>query len=104
MYFTDIIYYTIISKIRQSFFLKSDRKKRSKIQVDDIILDACMKFENYPIKTFGEMHFTVTIYYTIISKIRQKFKNSAIVKESTSHVSDIILDGCMQLENFPIKM
>ena len=47
------------------------------------------------------MHFTVTIKYTIISKnqkIRQKFKNSQIVKKSTSQVADIIHDASMEFE------
>ena len=55
------------------------------------------------LKLWEKRHFTVTIYYTIISKIRQKFKNSPIVKKSTTQVSDIILDACMQYENYPIK-
>ena len=49
------------------------------------------------------MHFTVTIYYTIISKIRQKFKNSSIVKKSTSQVGDIILDTCIKFGSYPTK-
>ena len=52
------------------------------------------------------MHFTVTIYYTIISKIskiRQKYKNNSIVKQSTSQVSDIILDTCIKFGSYPIK-
>ena len=47
------------------------------------------------------MHFTVTIYYTIISKISkilQKCKNSPIVKKSTSQVSDIMLDASMKFQ------
>ena len=47
------------------------------------------------------MHFTVTIYYTIISKF-QKFKNSPIVKKSTSQVADIIHNASMKFENYPI--
>ena len=52
------------------------------------------------------MHFTVTIYYNIISKIsniRQKYKNSPIVKKSTSQMRSIILDACMKFQNYPIK-
>ena len=48
------------------------------------------------------MHFTDTMYYTIISKF-QKFKNNPIVKRSTSQVGDMILDACMKFENYPIK-
>ena len=57
-------------------------------------------------KLWEKRHITVTIYYTIISKfqkIRQKFKNSPIVKKSITQVSDIILDACMQNESYPIK-
>ena len=41
----------------------------------------------------------------IISKFQnfKKLKNSPIVKKSTSQVSDIMLDACMQFENYPIK-
>ena len=31
--------------------------------------------ENYPMEIVGEDHFTVTIYYTIIFEIHQKYKN-----------------------------
>ena len=51
------------------------------------------------------MHFTIAIYYIIISKfqnIRQKFKNSPIVKRSTSQVAYIIHDASMEFENCPI--
>ena len=72
----------------------------------NIILDTCMQYENYPIKTVGEESFYryyILYHYFKISKIRQKFKNILIVKKSTSQVSDIILDACMQFENYPIK-
>ena len=49
------------------------------------------------------MHFSVTIYYIIISKIRQKIKNSPIVKRSTSQISNIMLDACMQFESYSIE-
>ena len=49
------------------------------------------------------MHFTVTIYYTIISKIRQKYKNSPIVKKSTTQVGNFILDTCIKFESYPTK-
>ena len=67
-----------------------------------LILDASMKFENYPIKTVGEDAFYsyhISNHYLKISKIRQKFKNISIVKKSTSQVSDIILDACMKFGN-----
>ena len=65
-----------------------------------------MQFEFYLIKIEGGDAFYsyyILYHYFKISKIRQKFKNSVIVKNSKSQVSDIILDGCMQLEKFPIK-
>ena len=73
--------------------------------MSDIILDASMQFENFPIKTVGEEAFYsyyIIYHYFKISKIRQKFKNSLIVMKSTSQVSSIILDACMQYENYPI--
>ena len=72
----------------------------------NIILDVCMQYEIYAIKTVGEEAFYsryIIHHYFKISKIRQKFKNSPIVKKSTIQVSDIILDACMQYENYPIK-
>ena len=65
-----------------------------------------MQYENYPIKTVGEEAFYsyyILYHYFKISKIPPKFKNSSIVKKSTSQVSDIILDACMQFENYPNK-
>ena len=43
-----------------------------------------MQYENYPIKTVGEEAFYNYILYDylIISKIRQKFKNSPIIKKN----------------------
>ena len=52
------------------------------------------------------MHFAVTIYYTIISKIlkiRQKFKNNTIVKKSTSRLADFVVNICVKFESYPIK-
>ena len=46
--------------------------KRSKSQADDIILDACMKFERYPIKTVGEdayYSYYISYNYFKISKL-----------------------------------
>ena len=70
------------------------------------MLDACMQFENYPIKTVGEDAFYsyyILYHYFKISKIRKTFK---IVPSSknTSQESDIILDACMQFKSYPIKM
>ena len=74
--------------------------------MSDIKLDACMKFQNYPIKTVGGDAFYshyILYHYFKISKNRQKFKNSSMVKKSTSHMSDIILDACIKFQNYPIK-
>ena len=84
MHFTVTIYYNIISKFQKiaknSKMVRSSKK--SKGQVSDIMLDASMKFQNYPIKTVGKMHFTVTIYYTIISKFQKFAKNTKIIRSS----------------------
>ena len=74
--------------------------------MSDIILDTCMQYENYPIKTVGEEAFYsyyILYHYFKISKIRQKFKNSPIVKKRTTQVSDIILDACINFESYLIK-
>ena len=52
--------------------------------MSDITFDACMKYENYPIKIVGEDAFYsyyILYHYFKISKIRQKFKNDQIVKK-----------------------
>ena len=49
----------------------------STTQVSDIILDAYMQFENYPIKTVGEEAFYsyyILYHYFKISKIRENSK------------------------------
>ena len=107
MHFTVTIYHTIISKF-QNFkkFKNSPIVKKSTSQVSDIMLDACVQFENYPMKTVGEeafYNYYILYHYFKISKIRQKFKNSPIVKKSIKQVSDIMLDACVQFENYPIK-
>ena len=82
----------------------SDRQKKSTSQVADIIHDAIMEFENYPRITVGEDAFCsyyMLYHYFKISKIRQKFKNSPIVKKSTSQVADIIHDASIEFENYP---
>ena len=100
-----LYHYFKISKIRQKF-KNSPIIKKSTTQVSNIILDTCMQYENYPIKTVGEEAFYsyyIPYNYFKIWKIRQKFKNNPIVKKSTSQVSDIILDACMKFENYPIN-
>ena len=82
MYFTDTMHYTIISKFQK--FKNNLIVKISTSQLSDITLDACIKFKNYPIKTVGEDAFYsyyILYHYFKISKIRQKFKNSPIVKK-----------------------
>ena len=101
-----LYHYFKISKIRQKF-LNNPIVKKSTTQVSDIILDTCMQYENYPIKTVGEEAFYsyyILYHYFKISKIPQKFKNCSIVKKSISQVSDIMLDACMQFENYPMKI
>ena len=99
------MHYTIISKIRQKF--KNNLiVKISTSQLGDIILDACMKFENYPIKTVGvDAFYSYYILYHYLNfwRIFEKFKNNLIVKKNTSQVSNIILDACVEFEKYPIK-
>ena len=100
-----LYHYFKISKIRQKF-KNSPIVKKSTSQVNNIILDACVEFENYSIKTVGEDAFYsyyILYHYFKISKIRQKYKNSPIVKKSTSQVDDIILDTCKKFGSYPTK-
>ena len=65
-----------------------------------------MKFQKYLIKTVGGDAFYshyILYHYFKISKNRQKFKKSSMVKKNTSQMSDIILDACMKFQNHPIK-
>ena len=74
--------------------------------MSNIILVAFVEFENYLIKTVGEdavYSYYILYHYFKISKIRQKFKNSPIVKKSTSQVSDIVLNACIKFESYPTK-
>ena len=76
-----LYHYCKNSKIRQKF-KNSPIVKKSTSQVADIIHDAGMEFENYPITTVGEdafFSYYMLYHYLKISKIRQKFKNSLIV-------------------------
>ena len=69
-------HYFKISKIRQTFKYNLIVQK-STSKVSDIILYACMQYQNYPIKTDGEEAFYIYFIihrYLKISKIRQKFK------------------------------
>ena len=100
-----LYHYFKISKIRQKF-KKYVIVKISTSQLGDIILDVCMKFKNYPIKTVGVDAFYsyyILYHYFKFSKIRQKFQNNLIIKISTSQLADIILDACMKFKNYPIK-
>ena len=52
--------------------------------MSNIILNDCVEFENYPMKTVGVDAFYsyyILYHYFKISKIRQKFKNGLIVKK-----------------------
>ena len=88
-----LYYYFKISEIRQKIKGDPTVNTKSTSQAGDIILDACMKFENYPIKTVRENAFTVIIYYTFILKFQEIAKNTEMVRSSqnTSQVIDIIL-------------
>ena len=86
MHFTVTIYHTIISK-SQKFaeqFKNYPIVNKTTSQVADIIFNVCVKFENYPMKTvLGDAFYSYYIlyHYFKILKIRQKFKNSPIVKK-----------------------
>ena len=70
-------YYTFTSKFKK----KSPKIKKNLIvkkrQVSDVIVNARMQFENFPIKTVGEeafYSFYIIHHYFKISKIRQKIQ------------------------------
>ena len=71
--------------------------------MSDIIFDACMKYENYPIKIVGEDVFYN--YYILY----QNFKNSPKIKKwsnrqkSMSQMRDIILVACLKCKSYSIK-
>ena len=67
-----------MSKMRQKF--KNDPiVERSISQVSDIIINTCMKFENNPIKTFGED--ALYSYYILYIPSFQNFKNSPKIQK-----------------------
>ena len=71
----------------------------------NVILDACLKIDNYTMKTIGVDAFYsyyISYHYFKISKICRKFKNGPIVNKSTSQVADIIHSASMEFENFQI--
>ena len=78
-------YYNIISKIKK-IAKNSKIVRRSKIstsQVSDIILDACMKFQNYPIKTVGgDAFYSHYILYLYLKFQKIAKKKSKIVRWS----------------------
>ena len=96
-----LYHYFKISKIYQRFMRPSN-------QTQAVMLiyyrRAPHNFKTIEWKPGGDAFITYNIlyHYFKISKIRPKYKNSLIVKRSTSQVSDIILDACMQFENYPI--
>ena len=57
--------------------------KKSTSQVSDIILDACMKFQNYPIKTVGgDAFYRYYILYHYFKISKKSPKNSKMVRSS----------------------
>ena len=91
--------------INEKIIVQGQWRSFRRTQVADIIFNVCMKFENYPMKiVLGDAFYSYYIlyHYFKISKIRQKFKNSPIVKKSISQVADIIYNASMEFENYPI--
>ena len=72
-----IIYHILYQYFQTSKIQKQSERQKSTSQADDIILDACMQFEKFPIKTVGKDAFYsyfILYHYFKISKVRQKFK------------------------------
>ena len=66
------ILYHYFKNVKNAKIVRSS--KESKSQADDIILDACMKIESYPIKTVGEDAFYsyyISYNYFKISKLQK---------------------------------
>ena len=83
-----LYHYFKISKIRQKF-KNCPIVKKSTSQVADIIHDASMDFKNYPRITVWEdafFSYYILYHYFKVSKIRQKFKNSPIVKKAQARL------------------
>ena len=74
--------------------------------MSDIMLGACMKCQNYPIKTVGGDAF---YSYYILYHYLKNFKNSPKIQKksdrqkSTSQVGDNILDTCNKFGSYPTK-
>ena len=64
------VYYTIISKNRQKFKNTPIVKKAQAVMLISY-RRALYNFKTIGLKPYEEIHFTVTIYYTIISKIQK---------------------------------
>ena len=100
-------YYILYHYFKFQKFKNCPIVKKSTSQVINIILNACMEFENYSINTVGEeafySYYILYLFFFKISKIRQKFKNSPIVKKSTSQVSDIVLNAGIKFESYSTK-
>ena len=91
MYFTVTIYDNIISKFQKNCqkFKNSLMVKKSTRQMNDFILDACIKFQNYSIKIVGgNAFYSHYRYYNIISKFQKIAKKSKMVLLSKKHKSN----------------
>ena len=72
--------------------------------MSDIIFDACMKYENYPIKIVGE-----DVFYSYFI-LYQNFKNSPKIQKwsnrqnkSMIQMRNIIFVACIKCNSYPIK-
>ena len=100
-----LYYYFKILKISQKIKGGPTVNTKSSSQAGDIILDACMKFENYPIKTVRENAFTV-IYIIQLFKISrncQKYWNGPIV-EKHKPGDWYYIDAYLKFENYLIEI
>ena len=106
MHFTDIIYIVIskISNIRQKY--KNNPIVKEKAQVSWVIsyLMHVWNMKTIRLKLLVKMYSIVTLYYSKISKIRQKFKIDQIVKKkSMSQMRDIIFVACIKCKSYLIE-
>ena len=99
--FTVTIYYTIISKFQKfaknSKIVRSSKKAQARWVVS-FFMPVC-NMKTIRLKLWEKRHFTVTIYYTIISKFQKFAKNSKIVRSSKKAQARWVISSLMPVCN-----
>ena len=105
MHITVTIYHTIISKFQNFKKIKNNPivKAQARLVISCLMTACNLKTIRWKLRRRGIYNYYILYHYFKISKIRQKFKNTPIVKKNINQVNDIMLDACVQFENYPIK-